>query len=55
MASFALVDQLRSVDKKRIRQIFGKITPAEMEAIDLGLCLYLGLESRLSPGTPSIQ
>ncbi len=43
--SFALVDQLRSVDKRRIRQVFGRIAHAELEAIDVGLCLYLGLES----------
>lgn len=29
--SFALVDQLRSVDKRRIRQVFGRIDRTEME------------------------
>ncbi len=42
--SFALVDQLRSVDKRRVRSVFGEVTRAEMRAIDLGLCLYLGIE-----------
>jgi len=42
--SFALVDQLRSIDKRRLRHVFRRITPAELEAIDTGLCLYLGLD-----------
>lgn len=41
--SWALVDQIRSIDKKRIRQVFGRITPDEMLAIDEGLLLFLGL------------
>ena len=41
--SFALVDQLRSVDKRRIQRVYGRITPAELEAVDDGLRLYLGL------------
>ena len=43
--SFALADQVRSVDKRRIRGIGRRIAPAEMEAIDAGLCLFLGLEA----------
>lgn len=42
--SFALVDHLRSIDKRRLRHVFRRITPAELEAIDSGLCLYLGLD-----------
>jgi mRNA interferase MazF len=42
--STALVDQLRSIDKQRIRRRYGQISPQELEAIDSGLCLYLGLE-----------
>lgn len=41
--SFALVDQLRSVDKRRIRRCFGRLPELELAAIDLGLALYLGL------------
>jgi mRNA interferase MazF len=41
--SFALVDQIRSVDKRRIDRVFGLIRPEELEAIDLGLSLFLGL------------
>ena len=41
--SFALVDQLRSLDKRRIRRVFGTITDLELAAIDEGLRLFLGL------------
>ena len=42
--STALVDQVRSIDKQRIRRRYGQVTATELEAIDQGLCLYLGLE-----------
>ena len=41
--STALVDQVRSIDKQRIRRRYGRVSEAELEAIDNGLCLYLGL------------
>jgi mRNA interferase MazF len=41
--SFALIDQVRSVDKRRIRGIGRSVAPAEIEAIDAGLRLFLGL------------
>src|SRR5687767_9854214 len=41
--SYALIDQIRSVDKRRVRRTFGRITMDEMRAIDEGLALYLGL------------
>ena len=41
--SYALVDHLRSVDKRRVRRIFGRLTPGEIAAIDEGLILFLGL------------
>ena len=44
-ASYALVDQVRSVDKRRIRRIFGRISGDELRAIDQGLALFLGLGS----------
>ena len=43
--STALVDQLRSIDKKRIRRRYGCVSAFELEAIDAGLCLFLGLDS----------
>jgi mRNA interferase MazF len=41
--SYALIDQVRSVDKRRITKIFGQIGTEEMKAIDEGLRLFLGL------------
>jgi len=41
--SFALLDQIRTVDKRRVRRVFGKIALAELAAIDAGLRLLLGL------------
>ena len=39
------MDQVRSIDKQRIRRRYGPVSGAEMEAISMGLCLYLGLEA----------
>ena len=41
--SCALVDHLRSIDKHRIRRIFGQLSPGELASIDQGLTLFLGL------------
>jgi mRNA interferase MazF len=41
--SFALVDHIRSIDKRRIRRMFGQVLPAELANIDQGLELFLGL------------
>ena len=41
--SWALIDQVRAIDKRRVRKVFGKIRAAEMESIDEGLRLFLGL------------
>ncbi len=41
--SYALIDHLRSIDKRRIRRIFGAVLPRELEDIDQGLTLFLGL------------
>jgi mRNA-degrading endonuclease toxin of MazEF toxin-antitoxin module len=42
-ASFALVDQIRSVDKRRVESVFGRLPQEELDAIDNGLSLFLGL------------
>jgi mRNA-degrading endonuclease toxin of MazEF toxin-antitoxin module len=42
-ASYALVDHLRSIDKRRIRRIFGQVSPIELASVDQGLELFLGL------------
>ncbi len=41
--SWALVDQIRSVDKRRVLRVFGALPPDELRAIDEGLRLFLGL------------
>ena len=44
-ASCALVDHVRSIDKRRIRRVFGRVSTKELTAIDQGLELFLGLGS----------
>lgn len=44
-ASYALIDHLRSIDKRRIRRVFGLVLPGELADIDQGLSLFLGLGS----------
>ncbi|MCK6526682.1 type II toxin-antitoxin system PemK/MazF family toxin [Myxococcota bacterium] len=41
--SYALVDQVRSVDKRRITRVFGTLSGEELAAVDEGLGLFLGL------------
>src|ERR1035437_7264351 len=41
--SFALIDHLRSIDKRRIRRVFGELAREESAAIDEGLAVFLGL------------
>jgi len=43
--SYALVDHLRSVDKRSVQRLFGLLRPAELAAVDEGLALFLGLSS----------
>ena len=42
-ASFALIDQIRAVDKRRIRRVFGRISALEITMIDEGLRKFLRL------------
>ena len=54
--SFALIDHLRSIDKRRVRRVFGELAQIEIAAIDEGLALFLGLGDRLSgPGALPVQ
>lgn len=41
--SFVLIDHIRSIDKRRIRRMFGRVSPTELTTIDQGLELFLGL------------
>ena len=45
--SFALVDQLRAIDKQRIRRISGQISFHEIAAIEEGLAFFLGFGKRI--------
>jgi mRNA interferase MazF len=49
--SYALIDHLRSIDKRRIRRVFGRTAISELAAVDQGLELFLGLASE--PATQS--
>jgi mRNA interferase MazF len=49
--SYALIDHLRSIDKRRVRRIFGELPPAELESIDEGLLLFLGLGDGPAPSS----
>ena len=42
-ASYALIDHLRSIDKRRIRRVFDQVSSSELASIDQGLELFLGL------------
>jgi mRNA interferase MazF len=46
--SYALVDHLRSVDKRRVRRLYGAVSAEELRAIDDGLLLFLGLQDGAS-------
>ena len=47
--SYALIDHLRSVDKRRVRRVFGPLARSEVSALDEGLALFLGLAERFGP------
>ena len=54
--SFALIDHLRSIDKRRIRRVFGELAHQDIAAIDEGLAVFLGLGDRLHRlGAPPVQ
>ena len=46
--SYALIDHIRSVDKRRVRRLYGNVERSEIDAIDEGLGLYLGLGDKLA-------
>jgi mRNA interferase MazF len=41
--SYALIDHVRSVDKRRIRRVFGRVAKDELASVSQGLELFLGL------------
>jgi mRNA-degrading endonuclease toxin of MazEF toxin-antitoxin module len=38
-----LIDQVRSIDKRRVMRTYGRVSRDEIDAIDNGLSLFLGL------------
>ncbi len=51
--SFALIDHLRSIDKRRVRRVYGELSSEEIAAIDDGLAAFLGLSpSPRNSGSP---
>jgi hypothetical protein len=47
---------LRSLDKRRIRRVFGDLAREEMHTVDEGLAMFLGLGGRLPhPDTQPVQ
>ncbi|MEX2529119.1 MAG: type II toxin-antitoxin system PemK/MazF family toxin [Gemmatimonadota bacterium] len=42
--SYVLVDQVRSVDKARVHKVHGILPADELQAVDEGLRLFLGLD-----------
>ena len=52
--SYALIDQLRPIDKRRIKRVLGNLPGSETSVIDEGLTLFLGLDIRSGshPDTP---
>jgi mRNA interferase MazF len=53
--SFALIDHLRSIDKRRIRRVFGELARQEIIAIDEGLTVFLGLSDRRHDDAAPVQ
>jgi mRNA interferase MazF len=43
LPSWAMIDQLRAVDKRRVTNVFGVVSTDELDAIDDGIRLFLGL------------
>jgi mRNA interferase MazF len=48
--SWALTDQIRSVDKRRVVSVYKALEPEAMESIDEGIRLFLGLGPTMSEG-----
>jgi mRNA interferase MazF len=42
--SFALIDHVRSVDKRRLKRVYGLVEVEELAAIAEGLALFFGLD-----------
>jgi mRNA-degrading endonuclease toxin of MazEF toxin-antitoxin module len=45
-ASYVLIDQLCSVDKRRVSRVFGRLAFSELAEIDKALSVFLGMGGR---------
>lgn len=53
---YALIDHLRSIDKRRVKRMVGNLAPEELAAVDEGLAAFLGLAHRYGAlGIPPVQ
>lgn len=52
--STALIDQVRAIDKRRVRAVYGRLSPPELRALDEGLALFLGLDLAPPPDATAI-
>ncbi len=41
--SYGLIDQIRSIDKRRVIRAYGALPTSELQALDEGLRLFLGM------------
>lgn len=53
--SYALIDHLRAVDKRRVRRVFAQLPRPERDAVDEGLALFLGLAERFGPPPAAVR
>jgi mRNA interferase MazF len=54
-SSYALIDHLRSIDKRRIRKVYGELAREEVVALDDGLAAFLGLGDRAGGAVALVQ
>lgn len=55
--SVVLAEQIRTIDKRRLRERIGRISPSDMTSVDEALRLSLGLDDardRAAPHTPPV-
>lgn len=49
--SIALCEQIRTIDKGRLKGMIGSLSPYEMNAIDIALLISIGIEKDFSANT----
>jgi len=46
--SFVLIDQIRSIDKRRVKRVYGQLAEEDLARIDEGLMAFLGIGGETS-------